>query len=473
MMREKCGVIAAYSLDGHDVAPFLLRGLENLQHRGQESWGVAVFGHEPYKRLGLVMDRVDGNLRRAKGQVGIGHVRYSTKGKTNLVNAHPIKIGSLLIAHNGTIENVEELALKVSQTYSIPTSATDTELMGLRLTQIFSQKGDWGSSFEALGKEVNGSYSLVILTNRGELLAARDERGFRPLSMGYHKDTNSYIIASESCALHALGATSIRDVGPGELIRVDEKGLSNYRFSDVENHAHCPFEYTYFAHPGSYLEGINVYMARRRIGRELAMKYPIDGDLVIPVPDSARPAALGYSEGSGILFEEGLMKDRYRKRGGLRSFIEPIQRRRAQIVKQVSAVRATVSDKNVIVVDDSIVRGTSLSIIAKILKEAGAKSISLVVTFPPIRYPCYAGIDFPTQEELIAYRACGDVHDLEAINKTVASALGVRFVGYNDVEGLAHGIGIPIGELCLSCTTGDYSCLRSRPRFRTRKEMKG
>lgn len=459
-MREKCGVMGAYSLGGHNVTPFLIRGLEGLQHRGQESWGIALHGRKPYKRPGLVMEGLGPGLRRMKGRAGIGHVRYSTKGGMGLRNAHPIEIGSsLFVAHNGTIENVKELKLKVSRTCAIPRSATDTELMGLRLKQIFEEGGDWPSAFEALSWEVRGSFSLTILTERGELLAARDRRGFRPLSVGYHEDTGTYLVASESCALSSLGAVSVRGVEPGELIKVDEGGLSSYKFSDGGNHAHCPFEYTYFSHPSSYLEGINVYAARRRIGSELAEKYPIDGDVVIPVPDSARPAALGFSERSGIPFEEGLMKDRYRKRGGIRSFIEPIQRRREEVARQIGAIEATVRGKDVVVVDDSIVRGTSSAIIVNLLKRAGARRISFLVTFPPIRFPCYAGIDFPTQRELIVHRVCPGAQDLEAINRAVASALGIDFVGYNDVEHLARGIGLPADELCLSCITGDYACL--------------
>ncbi|MCP8308801.1 MAG: amidophosphoribosyltransferase [archaeon] len=476
MMREKCGVIGAYSFNDFDVSQLLVRGLESLQHRGQESWGIAVFGHDAYKKLGLVMEDPDDayNVEKMKGSVGIGHVRYSTKGRTAIENAHPIKIGkSLFIAHNGTIANVDELANKVSKENSISGSVTDTELVGIRLKQIYNQYKDWQTSFEILSKELNGSYSMVILTEKGELLAARDERGFRPLCIGYQEDTKTYLIASESCSLDSLEAKLMKDVKPGELVKIDESGLSTYMFFNEVRHAHCPFEYTYFSHPSSYLEGINVYFARKRIGAELAKKYQLEGDVVIPVPDSARPAARGFSEESKIPFEEGLMKDRYRKRGSFRSFIEPIQKRREEIVKKIRAVKAIVDEKNVIVVDDSIVRGTSSLIITDILKKAGAKKISFVITFPPIRYPCYAGIDFPTQEELIAYKFCKDKSDLNYINDMVTFALNADFVGYNDIEGLSKGIGLPVNELCLSCVTGDYSCLKYTPKFKSREEMKG
>ncbi len=474
-MREKCGVIGAYSFDDFDVSQFLVRGLESLQHRGQESWGIAVFGHAVFKKLGLVLEDPEDayNIERMKGNVGIGHVRYSTKGRTAIENAHPIEIGkSFFISHNGTIANADELMNKISKENSISSSVTDTELVGIRLKQIYHQHKDWSTSFEILSKELSGSYSMAMLTENGELLVARDGRGFRPLCIGYHKETKTYLMASESCVFDSLGADLIRDVKPGELIKIDKNGLSTYMFCNEERHAHCPFEYTYFSHPGSYLEGINVYLARKRIGVELAKKYRLEGDVVIPVPDSARPAAQGFSAESKIPFEEGLMKDRYRKRGSLRSFIEPFQKRREEIVKKISSVKAIVKDKNVIVVDDSIVRGTSSLIIADILKKAGVRKISFVITFPPIRYPCYAGIDFPTQEELIAYRFCKDKTDLNHINEMVAFALNVDFVGYNDVEGLCKGIGLSSNEFCLSCVSGNYSCLKCIPKFRSREEMK-
>jgi len=475
-MREKCGVIGAYSLGDYDISQFLVRGLESLQHRGQESWGIAVIGHEVYKKLGLVMNDLGDtyNVGKMHGNVGIGHVRYSTKGSTTIENSHPITIGkSLYIAHNGTVVNAEELASKVSEQFYVSTSVTDTELVGFRLTQLFTKYKDWQTAFEILNREIDGSYSMVILTENGELLAARDERGFRPLCIGYQEEKETYFIASESCALDFLEASLIRDVKPGELVKIDKDGFSTFMFSTGVKHAHCPFEYTYFSYPSSYLEGINVYIARKRIGAELAKKYQSDGDVIIPVPDSARPAAQGFSVESKIPFEEGLMKGRYRKRGSLRSFIEPIQKRREEIVKKVTAIKSTVEGKDVIVVDDSIVRGTSSSIIVGILKKAGAKKIRLFSTFPPIRYPCYTGIDFPTQEELIVFKVCKDEKDLNLINKAVASALEVDFVGYNDIEGLSRGIGLPIKEFCLSCVTGDYSCLKYPLKFRTRKEMKG
>jgi len=342
--------------------------------------------------------------------------------------------------------------------------------MGLNLYQQIRRGSDWAESFMKLNPYLNGSFSVVILTSKGELIAARDEKGFRPLCLGWHEETSSYIVASESCALDRLGAELIRDVQPGEILVINNDGINEYRFSKAERHAHCPFEFTYFAHPSSYIEGINVYYARKNIGRVLAEKYPIEGDVVIPVPDSARPAALGYSEKSGIPFEEGLMKDRYRRKGSWRSFIEP--EKREEVVLNVVSIKETVEGKRIILIDDSIVRGTSSRIIVK-SKLKNAKEVSLLLTFPPIVYPCYAGIDFPTQEELLVYRVCGEGCPIAEINEKVGREIGVKQLGYNDPEGLSRGIGLPLSELCLSCTTGDYSCFKYKPKFKSREEMKG
>ncbi len=478
-MYEHCGVIGIFSFEKDDVAPMLLMGLEALQHRGQEAWGISVPGAPPFKRTGILSQSVEKEYKRIsalKGKAGIGHVRYSTTARSTLRNAHPIQIDShsneygFSIAHNGTLERELIIEYLAKEGYSPPQGMTDTELMGLALHRNIKKCNSWVRSFENLNPYLNGSFSLVILTSKGELIAARDERGFRPLCLGWHEESSSYIIASESCALDILGAKLIRDVEPGEVIRIDKEGLKSERFSSQKRHAHCPFEYTYFANPSSRIEGINVYMARKNIGRLLAEIYPLDGDIVVPVPDSARPAALGYSERSGIPFEEGLMKDRYRRKGTWRSFIEP--KKREDVVSNILAIKEVVDGKRIILIDDSIIRGTSSRIIVgKKLKFA--KEVSFLLTFPPVMYPCYAGIDFPTQNELLAYRVCKGVKDLDEINRRVGEHIGVSFLGYNDVEHLSKGIGIPASQLCLSCTTGDYSCLKRKPRFKTRKEMKG
>ena len=478
-MQEHCGVIGIFSFEEHNIVPMLLLGLESLQHRGQEAWGIAVPGAPPFKRSGIVSQSVEKESKRIaelNGKVGIGHVRYSTTAKSTLRNAHPIRIGShpheysFCIAHNGTLERELLIECLSEEGVSSPQGKTDTELMGLGLYKNLKEGKSWVESFEDLNPYLNGSFSAIILTAKGELIAARDEKGFRPLCLGWHEETSSYIVASESCALDILGAKLIRDIEPGEIIKINKEGLTSERFSVQERHAHCPFEYTYFANPSSRIEGINVYMARKNIGRLLAEIYPLDGDIVVPVPDSARPAALGYAEKSGIPFEEGLMKDRYRKKGSWRSFIEP--KKREDVVSNIMTIKEAVDGKRIILIDDSIIRGTSSRIIVgKKLKSA--KEVSLLLTFPPVMYPCYAGIDFPTQKELLAYRVCKGIKDLDEINRRIAKHIGVSFLGYNSVEGLSRGIGIPLSQLCLSCTTGDYSCLKRKPRFKTRKEMKG
>ena len=333
---------------------------------------------------------------------------------------------------------------------------------------------DMTEAINILRGEMVGSFCFTFLTDNGSVYAARDNKGFRPLVLGFHKETNTYIVASESCALSAIGARLIRDVQPGELVKMDKDGIQIRRFSNDWPHAHCAFEYTYFAHPSSIMEGINVYAARKRIGHILAKKFPVrDAEVVIPVPDSARPAALGYAQQLGIPFEEGLLKDIYRKKGLMRSFIEPYHEDRLEINKGIIPIRDVIEGKNVVIVDDSIVRGTSSASIIKTLRSARAKQINMIVTYPPIRYPCYAGIDFPSQSELLAYQqAKGEISkiDLEA---KVARVIGADFLAYNNTSNLADAIGLPEEELCFTCTTGDYSSLGIKPIFKTREEMKG
>ncbi len=457
--------------------PMVLNALKALQHRGQESWGIAAPGYPAYKKLGLVTEYhydFAHVVRSIVTPVGIGHVRYSTIGTSDFRNVQPIQIGEeFFIAHNGTITNSYELENALGYEGSTPTWSSDTHLVGLRLLQILRQTGyDWFQSFKLLSEELVGAYCFVILTNRGEVYAVRDDKGFRPLCVGRRKETDSVIVASESCALSLLGAEFERDVKPGEMLRISKDGVESYIFAEKLNHAHCAFEYTYFAHPASYIEGRSVYLVRKNVGKELAKRYRPDGDVVIPVPDSARPAALGFSEESGILFEEGLLKDRYGKKGGLRSFIQPTAEERLEVTRMILPITEAVKGRNIIVVDDSVVRGTSSRQIIGYLRDAGAKKISLLSTFPPITHPCYAGIDFPTPDELIAHQAGDGSMPLEEMNRKVADIVHTEFVGYNSVEGLCAGIGLPRNDLCTSCVTGDYSCLKKTPVIDRRKLKK-
>ena len=474
--REACGVLGAYSFKGVDVVPKILKGLEALQHRGQESWGMAVDGKPVFKRMGLAFNWYNyaQELIGYKGPAGIGHVRYSTKGRSNLLSAQPIEIGSeFTIAHNGTIVNAEQLAQGVSREYRNK-CATDTIAAGFRLLKILKEENDWFYAFERLGKEIIGSYSFVVLNKRGEVFAVRDPRGYRPLCLGWHQKSRTYVAASESCALSALDAEFVRDVEPGEVVRLGgrQRGLESFRFAPKMEPAYCSFEYTYFAHPSSRVNGVSVYEARKKVGRVLARKHKMRGDVVIPVPDSARPAALGYSVESGIPMDEGLMKDRYRRKGSIRSFIEPRQSGREEVVKRIIPIREAIEKKEVIVVDDSIVRGTSSKIIIDALKKEGAKKVRMVVTFPPIAHPCYMGVDFPSREELLAHQVANGDSRISTIGKKVAKAIGVEEFYYNDIDGLADAIGLPKTSMCFACINGDYSKLGITPNFKTKKEMK-
>jgi len=336
-----------------------------------------------------------------------------------------------------------------------------------------SENGKLGSALSLLKNEMIGSYCFTFLSDDNSVYAARDPKGFRPMVMGHKDQNNTYIVASESSALAAVGAKLIRDVKPGELIKFSRNGFETEMFSDDTQRAHCSFEFTYFAHPSSNMEGSNVYLARKKIGQFLAKKFPLkDADLVIPVPDSARPAALGFAQELGIPFDEGLMKDRYSKKGPLRSFIEPHQSDRIEINRWIIPITEIISDKHVIVIDDSLVRGTSSKAIIKALRRAGARKISMLITYPQIRFPCYAGIDFPSQEELATYMN-GKESSLEEITEKVRNDIGADFLGYNDSENLAKAIGIPHESMCFTCFTGDYSSLGIKPTFKTRLEMKG
>ena len=477
MVKENCGVVGIFSLGGVNIIPMIIDSLRALQHRGQEAWGLAVPKKNPYKQLGLVSGAVsefDKITKEYASHAAIGHVRYSTIGKSNLENAQPLKVKDLCIAHNGTISNVEELAGMVGGCTFTPQNVSDTLVAAKRLVSLMSQNGKLGSALSVLKNEMVGSFCFTFVSDDNAVYAARDPRGFRPMVIGYRKDNNSYIVASESVALAAVGAQLVRDVKPGELIKISEAGLESEMFSEKKVPAHCSFEFTYFAHPSSMMEGSNIYMARKRIGRFLAKKFPIkDADIVIPVPDSARPAALGYAQELGIPFEEGLLKDRYSRKGPLRSFIEPHQADRVEINRWIIPITEVINGKHVVVVDDSLVRGTSSKAIIKALRRAGARKISMVITFPPIRFPCYAGIDFPSQDELVTFMGDGREYTNEEVTERVRQIIGADFLGYNDAQNLANAVGMDASSMCFTCSSGDYSTLGIKPTFKSRAEIKG
>jgi len=477
VVKENCGVVGIFSLDGANVIPMIIDSLRALQHRGQEAWGVAVPKKQPYKQLGLVSSAVsefDKVTREYASPAAIGHVRYSTMGGSNLENAQPLKVKDLCIAHNGTISNVEELSGMVGGCTFTPQNVSDTLIAAKRLVSLMSENGKLGNALSILKNEMVGSFCFTFVSDDNAVYAARDPKGFRPMVIGFRKDTNTYIVASESAALAAVGAQLIRDVKPGELIKISNAGLESEMFSEEKKPAHCSFEFTYFAHPSSVMEGSNIYMVRKKIGQYLARKFPIkDADIVIPVPDSARPAALGYAQELGIQFEEGLLKDRYSRKGPLRSFIEPHQSDRVEINRWIIPITQVIDGKHVVVVDDSLVRGTSSKAIIKALRRAGAKKISMVITFPPIKYPCYAGIDFPSQEELVTFFDKSDGYSEEEMVEKVRQVVGADFLGYNDAKNLADAIGIDTNSMCFTCSTGDYSPLGIKPVFKSRAEIKG
>jgi amidophosphoribosyltransferase len=354
-----------------------------------------------------------------------------------------------------------------------PLNMTDTLIAAKRLVTHLKENSDMIQAMNILKNEMAGSYCFTFLTDDNTIFAARDPRGFRPLVLGYHKDTQTYVVSSESCALSSIGAVLLRDVEPGELLKINRDGITSDRFSKQIQHAHCSFEFTYFAHPSSIMEGVNIYMARKRIGEYLAIKYPVkDADVVIPVPDSSRPAALGFALKIGLPFEEGLLKDRYSKKGSMRSFIEPYVEDRKEINQSILPIKEIVFNKHVIVIDDSIVRGTSSESIIKSIRNAGARKITMVITYPPIRYPCYAGIDFPSQQELLAFQFAKNEKSSKKVGENIAKIIGADEVIFNDTENLAIGIGLKENELCFSCSTGDYSSLGIKPNFNKKYQIK-
>ena len=476
LVKENCGVVGIFSLSGTNVVPMVIDALRALQHRGQEAWGLAIPNKAPLKKLGLV-SASSSEFKKISEEYAspavIGHVRYSTIGKSNLENAQPLKVKDLCVAHNGTIANVQELANMVGGCSFTPQNASDTLVAAQRLVSLISEKGQMGKALSILKNEMVGSYCFTFISDDNAVYAARDPKGFRPMVLGHKESDNTYIVASESSALSAVGAKLQRDVTPGELIKLSSNGLETELFSKDDSRAHCSFEFTYFAHPSSNMEGSNIYISRKRIGQFLAKKFPIkDADLVIPVPDSARPAALGYAQELGVSFDEGLLKDRYSKKGPLRSFIEPHQSDRIEINRWIIPIREIIQDKHVVVIDDSLVRGTSSKAIIKALRRAGAKKISMVITYPPIKFPCYAGIDFPSQEELATFSNDKELTGDE-LTEMVRQSIGADFLGYNDAENLAAAVGMPTDSMCFTCSSGNYESLGITPSFKTREEMKG
>ena len=444
-----CGV---FGIHGHDeAANIAYLGLHALQHRGQESAGV-VAGDRTLRRhvaMGRVSDVFDQkSLARLPGHTAIGHVRYSTAGSSELRNAQPFLFdyagGSVAIAHNGNLVNAEELRTRLEASGSIFQTNSDTEVIVHLMAKV--PEFDPVQRLIAALRQVRGAYSLVVLAG-DKLIGVRDPEGFRPLVIGRLKD--SYVFSSETSSFDLIEAEYIRDVEPGELVVVEGGLLRSFRLGEVAPPTFCVFEHVYFARPDSLVNGKSVYRARERMGERLAIEQPIEADVVIPVPDSGVPAAVGYAKRSGIPFEMGLIRSHYVGR----TFIEPQDSIRHFGVRlKLSPVRAVVDGKRVVVVDDSLVRGTTSRKIVKMLRAAGAREVHLRISAPPTTHPCYYGIDTPTRSELVAAS-----HSIEEIARYVTC----DSLGYLSHEGLMTSVQAPADEgqgrgYCSACFTGDY-----------------
>lgn len=451
-MGEECGVFGAYDMDGGDVAPTVYYGLFALQHRGQESCGIAVtdtYGERKVrskKGLGLVNDVFDEeSLRELKGNLGVGHVRYSTAGGSRAENAMPLVInyvkGTLVIAHNGNLTNAVELRRELEYTGAIFQTTIDSEVIAYHIARERLNTGKAEDAVKNAMKKIRGAYALVVSSPR-KMIGARDPFGLKPLCIG--KRGNMYILASESCALSAVGADFVRDVEPGEIVSFTKHGIASDRSMaiDAGKQARCIFEYIYFARTDSTLDGVNVYHSRIIAGKALAKSYPVDADLVVGVPDSGLVAAKGYSEESGIPYGMAFHKNSYVGR----TFIKPSQGERESSVKiKLNVIEEVVRGKRIVMVDDSIVRGTTCANIIKMLKKAGALEVHVRISSPPFLYPCYFGTDVPSNEQLIAH-----THTPEEIQKMI----GADSLGYMEIDKLKDMVG-GLGY-CDACFTGNY-----------------
>ncbi len=453
-LREECGVFGMYDFDGADVASSIYYGLLSLQHRGQESCGIAVSDTQgpkkkvlTYKDMGLVNEAFTGeHISRLKGDIGVGHVRYSTAGSSTRENAQPLVInyvkGTLGMAHNGNLINAPELRRELEYTGAIFQTTIDSEVIAYHIAR---ERLNCASAEAAVGRacrKLKGAYALVVMSPR-KLIGARDPFGFKPLCIG--KRDNTYILSSETCALDTIGAEFVRDVLPGEIVTISpEKGIESDMSMAIpkEQHARCIFEYIYFARPDSHFDGKSVYNARIMAGKFLAMDSPVEADMVVGVPESGNVAALGYSLQSGIPYGQAFVKNAYIGR----TFIKPQQKNRESSVQvKLNAIREAVEGKRIIMIDDSIVRGTTSDRIVRMLREAGAKEVHMRVSSPPFLWPCYFGTDVPARDQLIAYN-----RSVEEIRQIIgADSLGYLEIGR--LKEMVGGLGI-----CEGCFTGHY-----------------
>lgn len=453
-LGEECGVFGIYDFDGGDVASTIYYGLFALQHRGQESCGIAVSDTAgpkgkvlSTKEMGLLNENFTPEiLNKLKGDIGVGHVRYSTAGSSTRENAQPLVLnyvkGTLALAHNGNLINATELRHELEYTGAIFQTTIDSEVIAYHIARERLNSKTVEEAVRRAMHKIKGAYSLIVMSPR-KLIGARDPYGFRPLCIG--RRDNAYILASETCALDTIGASFVRDVEPGEIVTISpEKGIESDKSMCLgeERHARCVFEYIYFARPDSHLDGVSVYDSRIMAGKFLAMDSPVEADLVVGVPESGNCAALGYAMQSGIPYGQAFVKNAYVGR----TFIKPGQKSRESSVQvKLNAIREAVRGKRVIMIDDSIVRGTTSDRIVRMLREAGAKEVHMRVSSPPFLWPCYFGTDVPAKEQLIAHgrsveEICG-----------IIGADSLAYLEMARLSEIAGGLGI-----CRGCFTGKY-----------------
>lgn len=459
-LHEECGVFGVYSDGSLDPAYACYNGLLALQHRGQESCGIAVSDEgviDYHKNMGLVTEVFNNNiLDSLSGQMGISHVRYSTAGGSVLENAQPLVMryvkGTLSVVHNGNLTNAVEIRKQLEQRGAIFQTTIDSEVICYVIARERLKCHSVEDAVARTMQVIEGAYSLLVMSPR-KVIAARDPHGFRPLCMG--KVNGSYVFASESAALDACGAEFVRDIEPGEIVIADKDGLRSMKPElEEKKKSLCIFEYIYFARSDSFVDGVSVYEARKQAGKILARTFPVEADMVIGVPESGIDAAIGYSEESGIPYEKAIVKNSYIGR----TFIKPSQKERMKSVRiKLNPITNMVKGKRVVIIDDSIVRGTTVDRIVTMLRDAGAKEVHMRISSPPFMWPCYYGTDIPSRGELIA---CN--HSIEEITKLS----GADSLGYLPVESLHEMIGYaPIG-FCDGCFTGKYPAAITKETFK-------
>ncbi len=443
--QHECGIFAVF--DHPNAAVLTYYGLFALQHRGQESAGIVTAkddgsSFQLHRDMGLVSQVFGADeLERLKGTRAVGHARYSTTGSSTLKNAQPFVVdcfrGQIAVAHNGNLINAAVLRDELERKGSIFQTTADSEI----IPHLLAQPSANGGSALSVLRRLEGAFSLIIMSER-EIVAVRDPFGFRPLVLG--KLDGAYILASETCAFDLVHAEFIRDIAPGEVLIISEDGLrSEWPFRDEQN-AFCMFEYVYFSRPDSIIGGINVAKVRTEMGRELARRYPVEADIVVPVPDSGNYAALGFAQELKIPYEHAFVRNHYIGR----TFLQPSQLIRDFDVRvKLNLIKEAVEGKRVVVVDDSIVRGTTARARVVNLREAGAKEVHMRVSCPPHRFACHYGIDFPDPDKLIANQLSME---------KICEYLGVDSLGYLDVDGMVRATGKPVNEFCLACFTGNY-----------------